>query len=116
MARRLPPSPVAGWLIIAAAAGALAGGGAATTWGGTAVAKGKLTPVVKATPIVVVAILGAAPRAAAVFPEHPHEEWREAIVLEVESAPPAPASGAGERLPNVGQGHVACESDLEPDP
>nr|XP_040243819.1 CASP-like protein 4A1 [Aegilops tauschii subsp. strangulata] len=115
------PSPAAGRLIIAAAAGALTGGAAATVGGGAAVGKGKLTlvvvtAVIKAKLIVAAAILGAAPRMAVVLPEHPHVEGHEAVLPEVEGAPSAQASCAGERLPTASQGHVTCGGDLDPSP
>ena len=62
----------------------------------------------------IAAILGAAPCAAAVHPEHPHKKGREAIVLKVEGAPPTQDSCTGERPPTSGQGHVACSRDLDP--
>src|SRR4051812_33560597 len=73
------PSPAASWLVVAAVVGALAGGGAAAVVGSTAVAKGKLTLIVvaavaKGKLVVAVAVFQAAPRTAAVFPEHPHIE------------------------------------------
>lgn len=77
-----------------------------------AVTKGKLTLVVimtiiKAKLIVVAAIFGAAPCAVAVFPKHPHIEGLEAVLLEVEGAPPAQVVRVGKRLPSAGQGHIA---------
>nr|XP_020159471.1 uncharacterized protein DKFZp434B061-like [Aegilops tauschii subsp. strangulata] len=86
-----------------------------------AVAKGKLTlsivaAVVKAKLIVAAAVFGAASCTTAVFPEDPHVESREAIVHEVEGAPPAQAAWAGERLPAAGQGHLPGGSDFDPNP
>ena len=71
------------------------------------VVKAKLTLVtdatdVKAKIIVAAAIFWAAPCVAVVFPEHPKEEGRKAIILEVEGAPPAQAPRVGECLPTMG--------------
>ena len=56
------------------------------------VVKAKLTPAGDATDVkaklIVAAVFWAAPRAAAVFHEHHQKESCQAIVLEVEGAPP----------------------------
>ena len=70
----------------------------------------------KAEHLLAVVHLGAASGAAIVFPEHPHEEGRVAVELEVEGAPPAQAARAGERLPTVGQNYVARDGDLDSNP
>ena len=95
----LEASPAMRWLVVAAAAGALAGG-AATAGRAVAVAKGKLalsivTTVVKAKLIVAATVFRAAPCTTTFFPEHPHVEGREAVVLEVEGAPPAQVARGG---------------------
>ena len=76
------------------------------------VAKAKLAVAT----IIVVAVLQEAPHAAAVLPEHPHIEGRQAVVLEVEGAPSAPATCAGEGLPATGQYHAARGGDLGTNP
>ena len=66
--------------------------------------------------IVVAAVLRAAPHAAVVPPEYPHKEGRQAVVLEVEGAPSAQATRAGEGLPAVDQDHVPRGGDLGTNP
>ena len=77
---------------------------------------GVITAIVKAKLAIRTAVLGAAPCAATVFPKYPHVEGREAVVLEVEGAPPAQPPPAGKCLPAMGQGHVAGGGDLDPSP
>ena len=61
-----------------------------------------VTTITKAEHLVAVVVLGAAPDTATIFPEHPHEEGRVAIVLEAEGTPPAQPARTGERLPAAG--------------
>ena len=75
-----------------------------------------VTTVTKAEQLAAVVVLGAAPDAPTVFPEHPHVEVRIAVVFEVEGASPAQAARAGKRLPAAGQGCVARDRDLDRDP
>ena len=120
-ATSLEESPTGWRLVITAAACALAGGRATAAGRAAAVAKGKLTlsvstAVIKAKLIAVLVVFGEAPCAAAIFPKHPHVEGRDAVVLEVEGAPPAQATRAGKRLPATGQGHVPGGGNFDPDP
>ena len=96
------PSPSTRRLAEVAVAGAFLGGRAATTGGGTTVAKGNLIigddvapPSAIILTIIATVALWAAPCTWAVFPEYPHIEGRDAIVPEVEGAPPVQASHAG---------------------
>ena len=63
--------------------------------------------------IIIAAVLRAAPHAAAIPPEHPHIEGRQAVVLEVEGAPSAKATHAGESLPDAGQSRLPGGGDLQ---
>ena len=80
--------------------------------GGTRVTKAKFAVAT----VVVTTILRAVPHEAAVPPEHPHVEGRQAFVLEVEGAPSAQATCAGESLPATVQHHAARGGNLNADP
>ena len=92
----LEAGPAARRLVVTAAPGALAGGEAAAAGRTAAVAKGEfalnlVTTVSQAELVVAAAVLGVAPCAATIFPKHPHEEGRDAILLKVEGTlPPRP--------------------------
>ena len=75
-----------------------------------------ITTIAKAEHLLAVVDLGAAPGAATIFPKHPHVEGRVTVILEMEGAPPAQASHAGECPPTTGQSYVARDGDLNHNP
>ena len=84
----MPPSKRARRLVIATTAGAVTGGRAAVAGRDAVAAEGRLAlilvaTVTKAEHLLTVVRLGAAPGAAAIFPEHPHVEGGIAVELEV---------------------------------
>ena len=98
--------------VVATTTRALIRGRAAIAGGGARATETKLAIAT----IIVAAILRAAPHASSLLPGHPHVEGCQAIVLEVEGAPSAQATHAGEGLPAAGQDHAAGGGDLGTDP
>ena len=84
-----------------------------------AVAKGEVITSDDAAPasaviitIIVAVSFQTAPYARAILPEDPHVDGRDAIIPEMEGAPPAQVPTAGKRLPRAVQEHIVGGREL----